>query len=55
MVVTSKLEGIDGRAPPGVASVAYFDSPDPDILRIDRWMMFHDFMGGDAWPFLVSG
>ena len=24
-------------------------------IRIDRLMIFHDYMGGGAWPFLVSG
>ena len=41
MVARLKLKGIDGRAPPGVEPVAYFDSkrenlPGPDIGRIDR-------------------
>ena len=41
MVAKLKLEGIDGRAPPGVEPVALFDStlgtlPGPDTARIDR-------------------
>ena len=41
IVARPKLEGIDGRAPPGVELAAQFDStrenlPGPDIMRIDR-------------------
>ena len=41
MVARLKLKEIDGRAPPGVAPAAYFDStrgnlPAPDLVRIDR-------------------
>ena len=41
MVARLKLEGIDGRAPPGVEPAAQFDStrensPGPDIVRIDN-------------------
>jgi hypothetical protein len=41
MVAKLKLKGIAGRAPPGVAPVAYFDStreisPGPDTRRIAR-------------------
>jgi len=41
MVARLKLEGIDGRAPPGVEPAAQSDStlrnlPGPDIGRIDR-------------------
>ena len=41
MAASLKLKGIDGRAPPGVETVAQFDStrenfPGPDIVRIDR-------------------
>ncbi len=41
MVARLKLKGIDGRAPPGVESAAYFDPtrenlPGPDVRRIDR-------------------
>ena len=41
MVARLELEGIDGRAPPGVEPAAQFDStretsPGQDIIRIDR-------------------
>ena len=40
-VTRLKVKGIDGRAPPRVEPMAYFDStrgnlPGPDIVRIDR-------------------
>ena len=60
MVARLKLKGIDGRAPPGVEPAAQFDStrgnlPGPDIIRIDGCIVFLDYMGGGAWPFLVGG
>ena len=41
MVARLKLEGMDGRAPPGVKPAASFystreNSPGPDMVRIDR-------------------
>ena len=58
MVARLKLEGIDERAPPGVASVALFDttqenSPGPDTVRIDRLKALSWICG--AVPFLVGG
>ncbi len=60
MVARTKLKGIDGRAPPGVEPAAQFDStrgnsPGPDRVRNDRLKIFHDSLGGGAWPFLVGG
>ena len=48
MVAALKLEGIDGRAPPGVGLAAQFDStrensPGLDTSRIDRLMALSSF------------
>ena len=60
MVAKLKLKGIDGRAPPGVEPAAQFDStrgslPGPDTAWIDRLRLFHDPVGGGAWPLLARG
>lgn len=54
-----KFKEIDGRAPPGVEPAAQFDPTrgnlrGQDRRRIDRLKFFQDFLGGGAWPFLVS-
>ena len=59
-VARLKLKGIDGRAPPGVEPAAQFDStrgslPGPDTVWIDRLRLFHDPVGGGAWPLLARG
>ena len=59
-VARLKLKGIDGRAPPGVEPAAQFDStrgslPGPDTAWIDRLRLFHDSVGGGAWPLLARG
>ena len=60
VVARLKLKGIDGKAPPGVASVALFyltqhgkNSPGPDTVRIDRLKALSWICG--AVPFLVVG
>ena len=56
MVVRLKLKGIDGKAPPGVASVALFDTTREKLTRsrhskdgqIDSSLLV------GAWPLLVE-
>ena len=57
MVARLKLKGIDGRAPPGVASVALFDTSREELTRSrhsKEGQIDSSFLIG-AWPLFAGG
>lgn len=60
MVARLTFKVNEGIVPPGVECAVQFDPtrenlPGPDIVRIDRFQLFLDSMGGGAWPLAVRG